>query len=40
MNRYGAWEEGLVSKPHPAPWTVLYEELMSVLPVFSFAYLA
>ena len=32
--------EGLVTKPHPAPWKVLYEELASVLPGLSFAYLA
>ncbi|TNF79207.1 MAG: MFS transporter [Gammaproteobacteria bacterium] len=32
--------EGLVTKPHPAPWKVLYEELVSVLPGLSFAYLA
>lgn len=31
--------EGLVTKPHPAPWTVLYEEMVSVLPGLSFAYL-
>ncbi len=30
--------EGLVTPPHPAPWTVLYQELVSVLPGLSFAY--
>ena len=29
--------EGLVTKPHPAPWKVLYEEMVSVLPGLSFA---
>ena len=30
--------EGLVTKPHPAPWTVLYQEMVSVLPGLSFGY--
>ena len=32
--------EGLVTKPHPAPFSVLGQEMMSVLPGLSLAYLA